>query len=201
VLFLALISFLGARSTAQAVTIEGVEFTDFVTFSLPASGDLSISTSQDAYVFAPDPIFADVFDITADVEIIMLQVLTADVASFCAQLPACDTGPFTFDRDLLVMVLEPIGELSIRAGGSVVVAPQAIPEPDTSLLVGMGLGALVVARRWRRAAQQGLAAAESPSVESDCTAPGGCPLARMDKRGGRLQLSVQPAKQRAWKSD
>ena len=153
-LFLVLISFLGAHSTVQAVTIEGVEFTDFLTFSLPAGGDLSISTSQDAYVFAPDPIFADVFDITADVEIIILQMITADVASFCAQSPACDTGPFAFDRDLLVMVLEPIGELNIRVGGSVVVGPQTIPEPDTTLLVGMSLGALGLARRWRCAAYQ-----------------------------------------------
>ena len=138
--FLILLSFVCLGRSAEAITIKGVEFTDFLTFEAPLSGDLMLSTSVDIYVFAPVPIIADVFDLTAGIEIILFQSLTADTVSFCAQSPACDTGPLTFDRDLVVILSGPVGEFTLLAGGSIVVAAEPIPEPSTALLLVFGLG-------------------------------------------------------------
>ena len=152
-LFMALLilsSFVCHSRSAEAITIEGVEFTDFLIFDAPLSGDLLLSTSEDIYVFAPDPIVAVVFDLTAGIDIILSQSLTADTVSLCAQSAACDTGPFTFDRDLVVTLSGPIGDFTLLAGGSVVVAAQVIPEPSTVLLLASGLIALAVGRRSTR---------------------------------------------------
>ncbi len=133
--------------SAKAITIEGVDFTDFLAFDTPLSGDLLLSTSKDIYVFAPDPIVAGVFDLTAGIDIIFSQSITADTLSLCAQSAACDTGPFTFDRDLVVTLSGPIGDFTLLAGGSIVVAAQAIPEQTTAVLLALGLASIAGYRR------------------------------------------------------
>jgi hypothetical protein len=137
-------SFVCLGRPAEAITIEGVEFTDFLVFDAPPFGDLLLSTSEDIYVFAPDPIVAEVFDLTAGTDIIFSGsvMLTAETVSLCAQSEVCDTGPFTFGRDLVVNLPGPIGDLTLLAGGSIVVATQAIPEPSTALLLALGLGSI-----------------------------------------------------------
>jgi len=135
---------------AEAITIEGVEFIDYLEFNAPLSGDLLLSTSEDIYVFALSPIVANVFDLTAGAEIHILQALSADTVSLCAKSAVCESGPFTFDRDLIVTLSGPIGNLTLLAGGSIVVAAQAIPEPSTALLLAMGLGSIAGHRRQAR---------------------------------------------------
>ena len=139
---LILSSFLCLGRSAEAITIEGVEFTDFLVFDAPIGGDLALSTSEDIYVFAPELILAGVFDLTAGTEIILLQSITADTISLCAPSAVCDIGPFTFDHDLVVNLLGPVGNFTLLAGTSIVVATQTIPEPTTALLLALGLGSI-----------------------------------------------------------
>jgi hypothetical protein len=146
-LFVSLVLALAMWSdTAHAVVIEGVDFSDFLLFSLP-SGDLTLSTSQDVYVYAPDTIVANTLDLSAAVDIFVAQSITAGTLSLCA--PSCASGPFTFDQDLVVALSGPIGELTVLAGGSIVVASEVVPEPASALLVGPGLVG-IAARRVRR---------------------------------------------------
>ena len=142
-------SFVCLGRSAEALTIEGVEFSDFLEFDAPLSGDLILSTSEDIYVFAPDPIVAGVFDLTAGTEIIFSTSVTiiADTISLCAQSEVCNTGPFTYGRDLVVTLPGTIGDLTLLAGGSIVVSTLAIPEPSTALLLALGLGLIAGTRR------------------------------------------------------
>ncbi|MDH3214020.1 MAG: PEP-CTERM sorting domain-containing protein [Myxococcales bacterium] len=48
---------------------------------------------------------------------------------------------------MLLRVLEPVGNLEVRVGGSIVVSPNPIPEPSTALLLASGLAALALGRR------------------------------------------------------
>ena len=139
---------------AEALTIEGVEFRDFLVFDAPLSGDLTLSTSEDIYVFASDPIFAGAFDLSAGADIIFASsvMLTADTVSLCAQAAICGTGPFSYGHDLVVSLPGPIGDLTLLAGGSIVVSTQAIPEPSTAVLLTLGLAAISGCRRGTRKA-------------------------------------------------
>lgn len=131
---------------AQAVVVEGVELSDFLVFQLP-SGDLTLSTSQDVYVFAPDTIVANALDLSAAVDIVVAQSVDVGALSLCA--PSCASGPFTFDQDLVVAISGPIGDLTALAGGSIVVASEVVPEPASALLVALGLVGIAT-RRVRR---------------------------------------------------
>jgi hypothetical protein len=141
--FFALLAFSSAvcfGNPAKATTVDGVEFTSFLIFDAPASGDLTLSTSHDIYVFAPDNIIASIFDLTAAVEIKLSQSVTADTISLCATAPICASlGPYAYDRDLVVNLLDPVDVFTLLAGGSIVVSPQPIPEPSTALLLALGL--------------------------------------------------------------
>ena len=130
--------------TARAFSVAGVDFSDFLVFQVPAAGNLTLSTSQDVYVYAPDAIVADVLDLTAGGILQVFQSITANTLSFCAN-GVCDTSPpYDYDRDVVVAFSGPIGNVTLLAAGTIVVDSTAIPEPATGLLLALGvLGAAI----------------------------------------------------------
>ena len=67
--------------------------------------------------------------------------------------PLCDTGCLleTYDLadDVILNILDPIGNLLVQSAGTIIVSPTVIPEPASALLLGGGLLALGARRKLR----------------------------------------------------
>ena len=75
--------------------------------------------------------------------------MIGDTVSLCA-LSVCALGALDLDQDVLVRVFDPVGDLSLTAGGSVVLSTLPIPEPGTAGLLAFGLVALALRAPVRR---------------------------------------------------
>jgi hypothetical protein len=131
---------LALASSASGTTIHGVDFTDLELVEVPASTNLTLTTSDDVYVYVPIGLVADEVFLNAAVSIIFdaSADLTANHAAACTG-PNCPDASFGLDRDVLLRVVEPLADLSVTAGGSIVVSALPIPEPSTAPLLGLGL--------------------------------------------------------------
>ena len=62
---------------------------------------------------------------------------------------------YTFDRDLIVAVPnDSIGDLTLLAGGSIIVSSQVIPEPSTMSFLALGCCVFVASYRFRSSSRQ-----------------------------------------------
>ena len=138
---LLLLSGRGAASTAG-----GVDFTDPVVIDGAPSTDLVLTTTEDVYVFVPNGLFAGTVVLEA-LEIIFAPGTTVDVDSLLLCTSNCPLDSHDLSVDVLLRVLEPVGNLEVRASGSIVVSQNPIPEPSTALLLASGLAGLAVGRR------------------------------------------------------
>jgi len=136
---------------AGAITIEGVEFNDVLVFDIPPGADFTISTSEDLFVFAPNDLLVSDITINAGERIVAAHAIQVigDTISLCA-LEVCALGPLDLDQDVVVRVFDPVGDLSLTAGGSVVLSTLPIPEPGTAGLLAFGLAALAFRAPSRR---------------------------------------------------
>ena len=130
-----------------AVTIHDVDFTGLVRIDVDAGTNLQLSTTEDVYVFAPGGVVASILDISAMSIFVDEVSVQTDLALFCTD--ACATVPFELKDDVLLTLLDPVGDLVIRAGGSVVLSAMPIPEPSTAVCVALGLAGFGV---WRHRA-------------------------------------------------
>jgi len=147
-----LVSVLCAGRVAEATVIGGVDISDAVVFEVPLNGDFSISTSQDIYIFAPSSLVGDVLDFRLNGSFVQVAPVTITANNLILDFGSAGS---TFDllTDVIIKVLQPIGDLTLVAGGSIVIAVQEIPElfgvpePATGLLLGLGL--LLTGAAWR----------------------------------------------------
>ena len=174
---LTIVTLAGLERPAAAIVIEGVDFSDFVAFAVPDSGSLSLSTSQDIYIYAPEPFIGELVDLTAD-QIIVSQSIVPGVVPPCTASTDCEMGPYDLDRDAVVTVTGLVGTLTLVAGGSIVVASQPLPEPETGLLLALGVGSTAFVSRRREPACQVIAPSTSSTIPrasrrmaSTCSAP------------------------------
>lgn len=144
---IAALAFAGA---SHALTIQGVEFTDFDVFDLQPGADLALSTAGDIYIHAPVGLFAAQIDLYAEVAIFVDVPFEATGDASLCTIPiegVCVRTPPTSSRDVVVRILGPVGALDLDAAGSIVIAAVPIPEPSTLTLLSLGLLALSRARR------------------------------------------------------
>ncbi len=132
------------RGAAAAVTFvhNGVEFTDPVVVDVAAGSDLILETTQDLYVFAPNGFITEMTLLVAGGTLFIEDIEPFDSGVVPACAPGCPSQILEFTSDVVVQILAPLGEVELRAGGSMVLTGLAIPEPGTAVLMGAGLFAL-----------------------------------------------------------
>lgn len=142
-----LIALLCGPGAAAAVTFvrNGVEFTDPVVVDVAAGSDLILETTEDIYVFAPNGFITEMALLVAAETLFIEDIedtepFDSSVVPACA--PGCPSQILEFTSDVVVQILAPLGEVELRAGGSMILTPLAIPEPGTAALMGAGLFAL-----------------------------------------------------------
>jgi len=133
---------------ADAITASGVDFTDPVAIDSTPATDLVLTTTEDVYVFVPNGLFADTVILEA-LEIIFAPGTTVDVNNLLLCTINCPLDSHDLSVDVLLRVLEPVGNLEVRASGSIVVSLDPIPEPSTALLLATGVVTLAGGRRRR----------------------------------------------------
>ncbi|MDH3212917.1 MAG: PEP-CTERM sorting domain-containing protein [Myxococcales bacterium] len=126
--------------------VEGVEFTGLLVIDATPAADLVLTTTEDVYVFVPNGLAADTVLLNA-LEIIFAFGATVHVNELLLCTSDCPLASDDLSVDVLLRVPEPVGNLEVRAGGSIVVSPNPIPEPSTALLLATGVVALAVRRR------------------------------------------------------
>jgi MYXO-CTERM domain-containing protein len=131
---------------ADAIMVEGVEFTDLLVIDAIPATDIVLTTTEDVYVFVPNGLVADTVVLNA-LEIIVASGATFDVNELLLCTSDCPLASYDLSSDVLLRVFEPVGNLEVQAGGSIVVSPNPIPGPSTALLLASGLAALAVGRR------------------------------------------------------
>ena len=137
--YLALVLVLLGATPAAGSIVEGVEFTDIVSIDVPGGTNLQLSTSEDVYVFAPNDLFLDMGEISVGMGIFSSISITANTLELCDDLAICPLGEFDLTSDVLLTILDPIGNLHLEAGGSVVLSATTLPEPATLALIGLGV--------------------------------------------------------------
>ncbi len=142
------ISVLSSSGRADAIMVEGVEFTGLLVIDATPATNIVLTTTEDVYVFGPNGLFADTAVLDASA-VILVDGTTIDLHAPLLCDGGCSLDSYDLSVDVLLRVLEPVGNLEVRAGGSIVVSPNPIPEPSTALLLASGLAALAVGRRRR----------------------------------------------------
>ncbi len=140
------ISVLSSSGRADAIMVEGVEFTSFLVIDATPATNIVLTTTEDVYVFVPNGLFADTALLEASA-VILVDGTTIDINDPLLCDGGCSLDSYELSIDVLLRVLEPVGNLEVQVGGSIVVSPNPIPEPSTVLLLASGLAALAVGRR------------------------------------------------------
>ncbi len=146
-------SIFGSANAAHSLTFLGLELTDWQTLNVASGTSLTISTSEDIYVFGPNGFFGDNMDLRGGVgSSIAVQsgvsIVVQDTISFCiSPVPCGASPPYDLATDLVINVLDPFVDLTISAGGDMVIGTTPIPEPSTALLLTLGLLALGARRQ------------------------------------------------------
>ena len=124
---------------ASAVTVSGVAFDDPAVINPTAETDLSLTTAGDVYIFVPNGLRVDTATLDAIVAVIMDSGTTIDFNL----PPLCDTGclleTYEVADDVILNILDPIGNLLVQSAGTIILSPTVIPEPATALLLGCGM--------------------------------------------------------------
>src|SRR5262245_46017204 len=105
---------------AYALSVAGIDFSDFLLLDLEATSDLSLSTSGDIYLFVPGGLHAATVDFVARENIIVnVPVAASGLISMCTE-PICVAQPPTVFHDVVVYVSGVAGQLDVDSGGSIV---------------------------------------------------------------------------------
>ncbi len=142
---LALAASFAAVSPASAVTMWGVEFTDWTTVEATPGINLEVSTDHDVYIFAPDGIYFDTFDLSASESISVFADLNQNDPFLCAT--GCTTEVYELSADTVISISGPLGAVTINTPRAAVINTVPIPEPSTALLLAIGLPLIALKRR------------------------------------------------------
>jgi hypothetical protein len=127
-------------AVVRATIIDGVEYTNFLVIESTELEDFLLGTSEDIYVFAPDPIYADNMELHSGAGISNFQTIFTDTLLFSAnELDPCAPCTSPYNRDVVVALEQPVGDFTLYAGGGIVIGTSMIPEPSTTLLFVCGL--------------------------------------------------------------
>ena len=146
-------SIFGSANAAHSLAFLGLELTDWQTLNVASGTSLTISTPEDIYLFGPNGFFGDNMDLRGGVgSSITVQsgvsVVVQDTFSLCiSPVPCGASQPYDLATDLVINVLDPFVDLTISAGGDMVIGTTPIPEPSTTLLLTLGLLALGARRQ------------------------------------------------------
>ena len=143
----------GLADPAHSIFFQGLELTDWQTVNLASGASLTISTSEDVYVFGPNGLIGDNADFRAGIGINVLAGVNFNIQnalSFCVSPVPCGAfPPYDLATDLVINILDPFIDLTISGGGSMVIGTTPVPEPSSGLLLLAGVAG--IARRVRRA--------------------------------------------------
>ncbi len=139
-LLLATLGWLGAGG-ASAVTIGGVEFSNWKTIDALAGVDFDLVTAEDLYVFIPNGLFTDQVTLVAEVALVIERGVTFDQNDPLLCDAGCDLESFIEDGDVVLRIFDPLGTVNLSAR-NIVVSIEPIPEPGSFSLLALGLSAL-----------------------------------------------------------
>ena len=131
----------GSRG-ASALSSSALDIEDPVVINTAPATDLTLATTGDVFVFVPNGLFTDNAVLNGGTAVI----IEADTVVGQNNPLLCEFGclldSFDLDQDVVLNILDPIGNLSVQTPGSILVTPRPIPEPSTAPLVGAGLAVL-----------------------------------------------------------
>lgn len=130
-----------AAGPSSALTIEGIEFTDWLTLDVGPGANVDVSTTANLYVYAPDGLMTDQFTLAAvDAVVIVPGIAFAtNVPTVCAI--GCTVESLVETRDVVLRVFGPLGQLDLSAQ-NIVVSTAPIPEPGAGVLLAFGIAGL-----------------------------------------------------------
>jgi hypothetical protein len=134
---------------AGALPSSGVDFTSPLTIDATSGHDLTLSTTEDVYLFVPNGLFVDTVTLDAALSVIIDAGVSIDFNAPLLCSGGCPSDAFDLAGDVVLNVLDPVGNLLVQTGGSIVVSVLPVPEPVSGLLVAGGL-VLLGATRVRR---------------------------------------------------
>jgi hypothetical protein len=143
-LLLASLALLGP-SGAGATIISGVEFSGWQVVDAPAGVDLNLHTPENLYIFIPNGLFTDQVTFVAEEMIIFEEGIILDQNDPFLCNTGCDFANFEGNGDVVLRILDPLGNVSLSAR-NIVVSSHPIPEPASAFLLASGLFALAC---WR----------------------------------------------------
>jgi len=134
---LAVILLLALPGPASAVTIGGVEFTNWTSIEATPGANLELTTDGDIYVYAPGSIDFDNALLTAFAFNFVDAQLNVNDPLICES--GCSTDVYNLTGDVVLSIFGVLGDLTLTTTASMVFDKTVVPEPSTALLLVAGL--------------------------------------------------------------
>lgn len=140
---------LSPPAAALAVTIGGVEFTDWTAIEATPGTNLELTTDGDVFVYAPGAIYYDALTLTSFENVFVSADLNVNDPPLCAG--GCATDVYDLSGDVAISISGPMGALTLTTPSSAIVFDTTpIPEPSSAPCLVSGLALLALGRRGPR---------------------------------------------------